>query len=45
LFGLEVRNAESAVNDLLRSGDPWLKECAIAAAAEKNLRSAVPNRG
>ena len=43
LFGLEVRNAESAVHDLMLSGDPWLKECAVAAAAERNLRSAVPN--
>jgi AAA family ATP:ADP antiporter len=45
LFGLEVHNAESAVRDLLRSGDPWLQECAVAAAAERNLRSAVPSAG
>jgi AAA family ATP:ADP antiporter len=38
LFGVEVRDAESAVRDLLQSGDPWLKECAMAAAAERNLR-------
>jgi AAA family ATP:ADP antiporter len=45
LFGLEVSNAESAVHELMKSGDPWLKECAIAAAAERNLRNAAPNRG
>jgi AAA family ATP:ADP antiporter len=41
LFGLEVSDAESAVRDLLKSGDPWLKECAIAAAAERKMRNAV----
>ena len=37
LFGVEVRDAESAVRDLLNAGDPWLKECALAAAAERSM--------
>jgi AAA family ATP:ADP antiporter len=45
LFGVEVCDAEGAVRDLLKSGDPWLKECAIAAAAERSPRSAVTNQG
>jgi hypothetical protein len=45
LFGVEVCDAEGAVRDLLKSGDPWLKECAIAAAAERSPRGAVTNRG
>jgi AAA family ATP:ADP antiporter len=44
LFGLGVCDAEGAMRDLLRSGDPWLKECAIAAAAERSLRIAAHNR-
>jgi ATP:ADP antiporter, AAA family len=44
LFGLEVRDVESAVRDLLESGDPWLKECALAAAAEQKVRVAVADR-
>ena len=45
LFGVEARDVESAVQDLLQSGDPWLKECALAAAVEGRMRNAAPSRG
>jgi AAA family ATP:ADP antiporter len=39
LFGLDVPDAESAMRDLERSGDPWLEVCAKAvAAASKTVR-------
>jgi AAA family ATP:ADP antiporter len=38
LFGLETLDAEAAVRELIRSGDPWLKACAIATAAEQGMR-------
>jgi AAA family ATP:ADP antiporter len=37
LFGVEIRDAESAVRDLIRSTDPWLAACAMAAAAEQKF--------
>jgi AAA family ATP:ADP antiporter len=37
LFGLEVRDAESAIRDLIQSSDPWLSACAMAAAAERRF--------
>ncbi len=37
LFGLEVRDAESAIRDLIRSSDPWLSACAMAAAGERKF--------
>jgi AAA family ATP:ADP antiporter len=37
LFGVEIRDAESAIRDLIRSPDPWLAACAMAAAAERRL--------
>jgi AAA family ATP:ADP antiporter len=43
LFGVEVRSAEAAIRELIRSHDPWLVACAIAAAAELNLRSLAPD--
>ena len=39
LFGIEKLNAEAAVRELIRSADPWLKACAMAAAAEQGMRS------
>jgi AAA family ATP:ADP antiporter len=42
LFGLEVRDAETAVRELLRSGDPWLTACAAATAAERRLERLAP---
>jgi AAA family ATP:ADP antiporter len=37
LFGVELRDAESAVGELIRSGDPWLAACAMATAAERKM--------
>jgi ATP/ADP translocase len=42
LFGLEIRSAEDAIRDLIRSRDPWLVACAMAASAELGLRSLAP---
>jgi AAA family ATP:ADP antiporter len=42
LFGFEVRTAEEAIRDLIRSHDPWLAACSMAAAAELGLRSLAP---
>jgi hypothetical protein len=39
LFGVEPLNAEHAIRELIRSHDPWLVPCAMATAAELNLRS------
>ena len=41
LFGVEPRSVESAIRELILSGDPWLAPCARAAAAELNLRTAL----
>jgi AAA family ATP:ADP antiporter len=37
LFGVEVRDAQSAIRDLIHSSDPWLSACAMAAAAERGF--------
>jgi AAA family ATP:ADP antiporter len=42
LFGVEPRTASEAVRDLIRSSDPWLAACAMAAAAELGLRDLAP---
>jgi AAA family ATP:ADP antiporter len=42
LFGVKSRTAEEAIRELIRSHDPWLSACAMAAAAELGLRSLVP---
>ncbi len=39
LFGVQVPSAEEAIRELIRSQDPWLVACAMAAAAELRLRS------
>jgi AAA family ATP:ADP antiporter len=41
LFGVEARTVESAIRELILSGDPWLAPCAQAAATELNLRTAL----
>jgi len=41
LFGVEARTVDSAIRELIQSGDPWLAPCAQAAAAELNLRTAL----
>ncbi|MCL5743493.1 MAG: hypothetical protein M1541_06135, partial [Acidobacteria bacterium] len=38
LFGIEVFDIERAVGELIGSGDSWLVACAMAAAAELNLK-------
>ena len=42
LFGVQVPTSEDAVRELIRSRDPWLVACAMAAAAELRLRSLAP---
>jgi AAA family ATP:ADP antiporter len=42
LFGVEPRTTEDAIRELIRSHDPWLVACAIAAAGELNLRNLAP---
>jgi hypothetical protein len=39
LFGVEPQNAETIIGDLMHSDEQWIASCAIAAAAELNLRS------
>ena len=43
LFGVEVPDAEAAVRELIRSGDPWLVACAAASAAELRLGNLAPD--
>ncbi len=38
LFGVKVKDAQTAVRDLIRSTDPWLVACAMATAAELQMR-------
>ena len=42
LFGVEPPTAEEAIRELIRSRDPWLVACAIAAAGELKLRNLAP---
>lgn len=42
LYGLAARTAEDAVRELIRSRDPWLVACAMAAAGELRMRSLAP---
>lgn len=42
LFGVEVRDAESAISELVGSSDPWLAACAMATAAERKLHKLTP---
>ena len=42
LFGVEPLTAEQAIRELIKSHDPWLAPCAMAAAAELKLRSLAP---
>ena len=43
MFGIPVRDAESAIRELIRSRDPWLAACAMATAAEQKLRRLAPD--
>ena len=42
LFGVVVPDVEAAIRELLNSRDPWLLACAMAAAAELQLRDLAP---
>jgi ATP:ADP antiporter, AAA family len=42
LFGVDIRDTESAVRELIHARDPWLAACAMAAAAELGLRQLAP---
>lgn len=42
LFGVEVRDTESAISELVGSSDPWLAACAMATAAERKLHKLTP---
>ena len=42
LYGLEIPSAEEAIRELIHSHDPWLTACAMAAAAELELRNLAP---
>jgi hypothetical protein len=42
LLGIELRDVESALRELIHSRDPWLAACAMAAAAELKLRGLAP---
>lgn len=43
LFGIQIKSAEAALRELLRSGDEWLVACSIATAAQLNLPSLIPD--
>jgi ATP/ADP translocase len=43
LFGIEIVSTEEAVRLLIRSRDPWVVACAMASAAELDLRSLTPD--
>ncbi len=43
LFGVEVGDAESTVRDLIVHGDPWLRACAMATAAEQKMYALAPD--
>jgi AAA family ATP:ADP antiporter len=42
LYGVNVPSAEEAIRELIRSHDPWLTACAMAAAGELKLRGLAP---
>ncbi|MDQ6759451.1 MAG: hypothetical protein M3Z32_06235, partial [Acidobacteriota bacterium] len=42
LFGIQRKDAESAVREMLSSGDEWLVSCAIATAAQLQLKALLP---
>jgi hypothetical protein len=43
LFGIRKLSLEEAIRRQIRSGDPWLAACAMAAAAELQIRSLAPD--
>jgi AAA family ATP:ADP antiporter len=43
LFGVAKLSAEQAIRAQIRSGDPWLAACAMAAAVEMKVRGVAPD--
>ncbi len=43
LFGIQKKTLETSIRDLIRSGDPWLVACAVAAAGELGMRRLAPD--
>ena len=43
LFGVAKLTPEQAIRFQIRSGDPWLAACAIAAAAELKIQGVAPD--
>lgn len=43
LFGIQRKDTEAAVRDLIRSGDTWLVACAMGTAAELKIRKLAPD--
>ncbi|MDQ2946970.1 MAG: HEAT repeat domain-containing protein, partial [Acidobacteriota bacterium] len=43
LFGIQKKDAESTLRELLSSGDEWLVSCAIATAAQLRLTKLAPD--
>ena len=41
LLGVDPKDAQTAIRDLIGSGDPWLRSCAIAAAAHLRMKPLV----
>ncbi|MGD0013703.1 MAG: Npt1/Npt2 family nucleotide transporter [Bryobacteraceae bacterium] len=42
LFGIPDKDVTAAIRELIRSGDPWLTACAMAAAADLRLHGLRP---
>jgi AAA family ATP:ADP antiporter len=42
LFGIKMNTPEAAIRDLIRSADPWLAACAVAAAGELRMHRLAP---
>lgn len=43
LFSIEPKTPEEAIRELIRSGDPWLVACAVAATGELRLHRLAPD--
>jgi hypothetical protein len=43
LFGVEPRDAQTALRELIRSGDAWVVACAVATAGELRLTQLRPD--
>ena len=42
LFGIDIKDTQSALRELLRSDDEWLVTCAIATAAQLSMTDLIP---